>query len=265
MSDVRLIHGDALDVLPTLEAGSVDAVVTDPPYSSGGMFRADRVNQTTDEKYTFHEHRGKRTNFSGDNMDQRAWAEWCRGWMKSCRLALKDGGYLLVFTDWRQMPTLTDVIQHAGFVWRGVLVWDKTEAAKGPHTGYFGYQAEFIVWATNGGVPRRPNLESGGEGRMPGVYRRAVSAGDKHHQTGKPTDVMRWLTMCCPRDGTVLDPFMGSGTTGVACVQRGRRFIGIEIDEPYYRIAERRIRETEAEGAAPLYQNVIEDAGESPP
>jgi len=243
----RVIHGDCLDVLPTLASGSVDAVITDPPYSSGGMFRADRVNQTTDEKYTVHQHQGKRPNFSGDNMDQRAWANWCRNWLKACRLASKDGGHLCVFTDWRQLPTLTDVVQHAGWVWRGVLVWDKTEGAKGPHTGYFGYQAEFIVWATNGGVPRRPSLENGGEGRMPGVYRRAVSAADKFHQTGKPTDVMRWLALCCPPGGVILDPFAGSGTTGVACVQTGRRFIGVETDPPYVEIARRRIAAAQSE------------------
>ena len=241
IGNATLYNADCLDVLRTLPAASVDAVVTDPPYSSGGMFRADRVNFTTDEKYTVHQHQGKRPNFSGDNMDQRAWANWCKGWLAAARLVSKVGGHLCCFTDWRQLPTLTDVVQHAGWVWRGVLVWDKTQAAKGPHTGYFGYQAEFIVWATNGPVLRRPNLENGGEGRMPGVYRRAVSQADKFHQTGKPTDVKRWLARCCPPGGVCLDPFMGSGTTGVACIQTVRKFIGIELDPGYFAIAVQRM------------------------
>jgi site-specific DNA-methyltransferase (adenine-specific) len=294
--DIRLFNGDCLNVLPTIAAGSVDAVVTDPPYSSGGMFRSDRVNGTTGEKYVHSENwNAKRPDFSGDNMDQRAWASWCKEWMTAARLVSKPGGYLCCFTDWRQLPTLTDVVQHAGWVWRGVLVWDKTEAAKGPHTGYFGYQAEFIVWATNGPVPRRPNLQNGGEGRMPGVYRRAVSQADKFHQTGKPTDVMHWLVKCAPTApfqcercggmgrhepglfageiahgspcascdgagslgdaGVVLDPFMGSGTTGVACVQTGRKFIGVELDPGYFAIAQKRI--AAARDAHPLFAEAL--------
>lgn len=255
MSDaVRLIHGDCLGVLRTLESGSVDAVITDPPYSSGGMFRADRVNRTTDEKYTVAAHQGKRPNFSGDNMDQRSWANWCKEWLAESRRVAREGGYLCCFTDWRQLPTLTDVLQHAGWIWRGILAWDKTDAAKGPHTGYFAYQCEFIVWATNGPCQHRPAIHEGGQGRMPGCYRECVRQSDKHHQTGKPTKVMRWLTMCVPTGGVALDPFMGSGTTGVACVQTGRRFIGIEIDKGYYDIAAKRI--AEAQNAHPLFAEV---------
>jgi site-specific DNA-methyltransferase (adenine-specific) len=233
--------GDALDRLPRLPAGSIDAIITDPPYSSGGMFRADRVNFTTDEKYTRSDWQGKRPDFHGDNMDARSWKNFTRRWMRQALRAGKDGAHLLCFTDWRQLPTLTDVIQWAGWVWRGVLVWDKTEGAKGPHTGYFGYQAEFIAWGTKGQVLRRPNLEEGGEGRMPGVYRRAVSAADKHHQTGKPTDVMRWLVRCCPPGGVVVDPFAGSGTTLVAAVQTGRRAIGFELSAEYAELARKRV------------------------
>lgn len=240
-----MILGDALIELPKLETASVDAVVTDPPYSSGGMFRADRTNFTTDQKYTVSEYQGKRQNFSGDNMDQRAWLGWSMEWLREARRVTKDGGYLCVFTDWRQLPTLTDAIQWTGWIWRGVLAWDKTEAAKGPHTGYFSYQCEFIAWATNGQVQAKPSLAEGGEGRMPGCYRRAVSQSDKFHQTGKPTDVMRWLVRCAPPHGTVLDPFAGSGTTGVACYHEGREFIGIELDPHWHAVADKRVREIE--------------------
>jgi site-specific DNA-methyltransferase (adenine-specific) len=243
MTDWTLHLGDCLDVLPTLPDGSVDAVITDPPYSSGGMFRGDRVNGTTDEKYTHEEHRGKRPNYSGDNMDQRAWALFGRLWMAEARRATREGGYLCCFTDWRQLPTLTDVVQHAGWVWRGVLIWDKTEAAKAPHLGYFGYQCEFIVWATNGPCLQRPALAEGGEGRMPGCFRRAVSRADKFHQAGKPTDVMAWLVRCCPPGGVVLDPFCGSATTGVACIQSGRRFVGVESNPDYHPVARNRLEE----------------------
>lgn len=239
----QLHLGDALAVMPTLAEGSIDAVITDPPYSSGGMYRADRTNDTTDDKYTNKENRGNRPNFTGDNMDQRAWESWCGRWLTEAWRVTKYNGYLCCFTDWRQLPTLTDIVQHSRWVWRGILAWDKTEAAKGPHTGYFAYQCEFVVWATKGPCLKRPNLEEGGEGRMPGCYRRAVAQSDKHHQTGKPTDVMRWLTMCVPPGGVCLDPFMGLGTTLKAAVQMGRRGIGVELSPEYFQIARRRVED----------------------
>ena len=246
MIDLR--QGDCLEMLTALDAGAFDAVVTDPPYSSGGLFRSDRAAGTTDDKYTVAEHRGNRPNFSGDNMDQRAWTSWCHRWLSECRRLMRPGGYLCCFTDWRQLPALSDAVQHAGWVWRGILAWDKTEAAKAPHLGYFGYQCEFVVWATNGPCERKPTLAEGGEGRMPGCFRKAVSAADKHHQTGKPTDVMRWLVRCAPPGGLVLDPFAGSGTTAVACALEGRSCVGIEREAAYHDIALRRIEEARRDG-----------------
>lgn len=245
MNPWTLHEGDCLELLPTLGAGGFDAVVTDPPYSSGGLFRSDRANFTTDEKYTVSEHAGRLPNFSGDNMDQRSWQSWCYRWMAECRRLLRPGGYFLCFSDWRQLPALTDAVQWAGLVWRGVLVWDKTEAAKAPHTGYFGYQCEYIVWASNGPLERKATLADGGEGRMPGCFRKAVNARDKLHQTGKPTDVLRWLVRCCPPGGVVLDPFAGSGTTAEAALREGRRAVLVEREAAYCDIIRRRMAEVE--------------------
>jgi site-specific DNA-methyltransferase (adenine-specific) len=238
---VTLYLGDSLELLEDMDPLRAGAVITDPPYSSGGMFRGDRTNGTTDEKYTRSTFQGKRPDFSGDNMDQRSWASWCHRWLSECRRHTRPSGYLCCFTDWRQLPTLTDVIQHAGWVWRGVNVWDKTEAAKGPHTGYFAYQCEFVPWATNGPCVRRPTLAEGGDGKLFGCHRRAVSQADKHHQTGKMPSVMRWLVKCCPRGDLVLDPFAGSGTTLVAAVLSGRSAVGVELAEDYCAVAARRL------------------------
>ena len=120
--------------------------------------------------------------------------------------------------------------------WRGIVVWDKTEAARPPGPAYFRHQCEYILWGTKG-VTR---AEYAG-GPWNGVFRLGVSQNDKHHITGKPTGLMRQLVQVCPEGGTVLDPFMGSGTTGVACRLEGREFIGIELDATCYDIAERRI------------------------
>jgi site-specific DNA-methyltransferase (adenine-specific) len=232
---ITLYHGDCLTVLPCLSESIADAVITDPPYSSGGLFHGDRT-ASTDSKYTQSEHQGRRPDFVGDNRDQRSWRYWCHLWMAGCLRVTKPAGYLLTFSDWRQLPTATDALQAAGWIWRGVIGWDKTEAARSPHTGYFRHQCEYVAWGTKGASKRRD-----GNGPWPGCYRVPVRQADKHHQTGKPTDLMRSLVRCVPQGGLVLDAFAGSGTTLVAATMEGRKAIGIEIDEGFCELAARRL------------------------
>lgn len=80
--------------------------------------------------------------FSGDNRDQRSWCFWMTQWLALCQVRVKPGGYVMIFTDGRQLPMLTDAFQAGGFIWRGVIPWDKTESARAPHTGYFRHQCE---------------------------------------------------------------------------------------------------------------------------
>ena len=70
---------------------------------------------------------------------------------------------------------------------------------------------------------------------------KSVSSKDKHHQTEKPVELLEKLIAICPQNGIVIDPFMGSGSTGVACVKTGRKFIGMELDPGYFETAKQRI------------------------
>jgi site-specific DNA-methyltransferase (adenine-specific) len=79
---------------------------------------------------------------------------------------------------------------------------------------------------------------------LPGVFRAAVLSEGKQHIAGKPVAVMDEIVRICPAGGTILDPFMGSGTTGIAALKRGRRFVGIEIEPSYFDVACRRIEST---------------------
>src|SRR5437762_2971862 len=100
-----VIHqGEALAWLATLPTGSVDAVITDPPYSSGGMMRSDRAGTSTREKYTDGKRHSPYADFSGDNRSQRGWAYWMALWLSEAFRATKPGGVLLMFCDWRQLP-----------------------------------------------------------------------------------------------------------------------------------------------------------------
>lgn len=230
-----LYGGDAvLRVLETLPSQSVDAVITDPPYSSGGMFRSDRAADPTMKYVPSKEVVNFHPTFSGDNRDQRTFAYWCALWLAECLRIAKPGAPICMFSDWRQLPTISDVMQIAGWVWRGVVVWDKTAGIR-PNAGKFRQQAEFVLWGSSGPMPMDLHAPC-----LNGVFTHPPFR-DKEHIAGKPYKLMRDLMQICPPGGTVLDPFMGSGTTGMAAINEGRSFVGIEIDPHYQRNARERI------------------------
>jgi len=145
-----IIQGEALRILQTLPDASVDAVIT-PPYSSGGFSRDDKSKSTT-EKYQQNGTQRQYPDFQGDSRDQRSYLVWCSMWIEECTRILKPGGYFLAFTDWRQLPIMTDAVQCGGIIWRGLVVWDKGRGSRAPHKGYFRHQAEYVVWGTKGPV-----------------------------------------------------------------------------------------------------------------
>lgn len=229
-----LYRGESLEVLQALVPGSVDAVITDPPYSSGGAFRGDRaVDTKTKYLSSGSGNIEKTTDFGGDNRDQRSFHFWSTLWSSAALRASKPGAPALFFTDWRQLPVSTDYLQSGGWVWRGVVPWAKKTAR--PQMGRFSAQCEYVVWGSAGPMP----IERG-VGCLPGFYEFAYPS-DREHITQKPVDLMAAMVEICPAGGLVLDPFMGSGTTGVAAVQMGRHFIGCEQSSEYFDVACRRI------------------------
>lgn len=241
-----LHRGDALLVLPTLEPASFDAIIADPPYSSGGQYRGDRAASTR-SKYVQTSSKHTLADFTGDNRDQRSFLAWSTLWMTHARVAAKPGAIVAVFTDWRQLPITTDAVQAAGWVWRGVGAWVKKTAR--PTAGRYRQQAEFVVWGTNG---PRPLAGRFGAGAWTADTPRAQS---RIHQTQKPEAVMRGLLEILEPGSAVLDPFVGSGTTGAVALAMGLDFTGIELDDHYHAVATQRL-----EAAAPSAATM----GESP-
>lgn len=229
-----LYGGDALAVLAELPTASVDAVITDPPYSSGGAYRGDRMGDPTQKYVPTKEVINFHPTFTGDNRDQRSYGYWCALWLSECLRVAKPGAPICMFTDWRQLPTTTDAIQAGGWVWRGIVVWDKTPGIR-PTSGRFRQQAEFVVWGSNGPMPVDYVSAC-----LNGVFTHPPFRG-KEHIAGKPLGLMRNIVRICPKGGTVLDLFMGSGTTGVAALHEGRSFIGAELNDHDQRIAQERI------------------------
>lgn len=225
---VTIYHGDCLDVLPSLSG--IGAVVTDPPYSSGGAFRSDRTKSTV-EKYVQGGTQTYRPEFAGDNRDQRAFLLWCQFWMSAARVACEPGAPCAVFTDWRQLPTTTDAVQIAGWVWRNVGTWWKPGCRM--QKGRFSSSAEYVVYGSNGPVNH-------GVGNPQNVCRVPIE-NDKSHIAQKPLAVMNWVFKLVPEGATVLDPFMGSGSTLRAAKDAGCPAIGIECDERYCELAASRL------------------------
>ena len=231
-----LYGGDALAMLASLPAASVDAVITDPPYSSGGMVRGDRM-QDVHTKYV---QTGSESHalaaFSGDNRDSHGYWFWCSIWLAELMRIVQPGGVCALFTDWRQLAVTIGGIQSGGWVYRGVVPWYKTNAR--PTQSRWANACEYVVWGTNG--PRA--LDHLGNYALPGFFQATAPTLDqREHITQKPLSVMRELVKIAPKGGTVLDPFMGTGTTGIAAVIEGRDFIGAELTEHYQRVARERI------------------------
>ena len=212
--DVRLFRGDCLEVMRTLPAGCVDAVVTDPPYGIG--FDYGDAHDDTPEAY------------------------------KAMMLAFVGEAQRLVNGG-------------AVFVWQAMLTADKWHEWFPSGYRIFAACKSFVQWRpVSVQYSWDPVIFWGKQPGVPSVYRK-----DYHEQRLAPFGAFREkVGHPCPRPieqvvtvvelasipgATVLDPFMGSGTTGVACVRTGRRFIGIESHEPYFRIAERRIAEAQAQ------------------
>lgn len=119
-----IYHGDALAVLPQLEPASVDVVIADPPYSSGGRTAAERTRLTS-EKYRQSNAKSLLPEFLGDMRDQHAHGYWCSLWLGAALRLTRPGGVCFVWSDWRQLAATSDALQAGGWTWRGVVVWKK--------------------------------------------------------------------------------------------------------------------------------------------
>lgn len=233
-----LHFGDALEVMHTLPTESFSAVVTDPPYSSGTRREASKglrksMNRTTaDEDW-----------FTTDSLTTNGFTWLLREAAVQWTRLLVPGGHALIFIDWRMVAPLSAAIESADLRHIGLLVWDKTHFGMGR---YFRNQHELILHFTKGKSlpPQRRDV---------GNVLSCKPVRNGMHPTEKPVDLLRRLiSVVTPPGEAVLDPFMGSGSTGVAALLERRDFVGIERDSAYLEIAEGRLRQADAREALAL-------------
>jgi DNA modification methylase len=211
----RIINGDCLEVLRSMESGSVDLVVTDPPYG---------INTKSDGN-------GKLSPW-GDLTNA---AFWYAAWIAECRRVLKPTGALWSCLNWRSLVTFQKAACDLGWPIESLLVWDKQWIGPGGPKGLRPSYELVALWAMpEFGIPNRGLAD---------VQRFKWSAHKPNgHPAEKPRDLMAFLIEHSTQPGAlIVDPFTGSGTTGEAAVQLGRRFIGIEQDEKWHSIASARV------------------------
>ena len=231
IGDCRLILGDCLEVMPLL--GKVDHVISDPPF--------EQVMHDLHQKAVFRRKDGgaSRKHFAFSGIDEmrpaliKAIGEQCNGWFLAFCTA--EG-----VAAWR-----AEIVKQATSKFKTTCIWVKPDCApkfngQGPAVGY---EPFVTVWSGNG-------FAKWNAGGKRGVYKHNVNPPDRHgfHPTEKPWRLFcEILTDFTNAGQTILDPFMGSGTTLVACAKMGRKGIGIELDPDYFEIACNRVREAYAQ------------------
>lgn len=213
----NLILGDCIEKLKDVPTGSVDAVITDPPYFLGLT------------------HNGKKGEFGDLTIAKPFWNEFYRE-MK--RVLKPDTGCFYQFCDWRGYAFFYPLIEREIGI-KNCIVWDK---ASGPGN-FYTYSHEFILFNTNDNKWRCKQKGSTGVLKIAGFSGGArATNGEKVHPTQKPVEIVERLLLDSTNENDlILDPFMGSGTTGVVALRNNRRFIGMELSEKYFEIAVKRI------------------------
>ena len=257
-SDYTLYHADCLELLPLLN-DMFDMVFADPPYflSNGGISvqsgKIVSVNKgewdkgvPTDEMNAF-------------NMK----------WISLCRELLKDNGTIWVSGTYHNIFSVANALSQLGFKILNVITWAKTNPPPNISCRYFTYSTEFIIWARKmAKVPHYYNYELmkaiNGDKQMTDVWRLpAIAPWEKtcgKHPTQKPLSLMSRIILASTKKGElVLDPFCGSGTTGIAANLLGRRFVGIEREKEYVGISRMRREEIDNQQTADHFRLRIKD------
>ncbi|HEY1073633.1 site-specific DNA-methyltransferase [Brevundimonas sp.] len=252
MSELKtdvILRGDCIEVLKGLPDKSVDMVFADPPYNlqlGGDLLRPDnsKVDAVDDD---------------WDKFDSfAAYDAFTRAWLSECRRVLKDEGSLWVIGSYHNIFRLGAAMQDLGFWVLNDIIWRKSNPMPNFKGTRFTNAHETLIWAAKSREQKRYTfnydaLKAFNEDTQmrsdwtlalcTGGERLKDENGDKAHPTQKPEALLHRVLLSASRVGDViLDPFFGTGTTGAAAKRLGRHFVGIERDETYARLAEKRIK-----------------------
>ena len=218
---VEVYCGDMLAILPTLDG--IDHIISDPPYEDELHSAIGRIRRTDGREMI------QDLGFAGVNSSRSAIATAC---------VAASSGWLILFTLAEGVRAWRDDIQAAGGKWDTCLAWVKPDARPrfNGQGAARGFENAVTAWCGKG-------YRSWNSGGKRGIYTHLVIYQRQgEHPTEKPVPLMEELVLDFTKPGqTICDPFMGSGTTGVAAVKCGRRFIGVEMNDRWFDLSCRRI------------------------
>ena len=220
MSSCKLLKGDCLSVMKDLYDESIDLIVTDPPYLI---------------KYKTNHRKDKNHDFCSeiDNDDNY---DLISNFFHESYRVLKNNSAMYCFCSPKTIDYFLQCARSSGFNIKNQIVWVKNNWTAGDLQAQFGQQYEIILLLNKG------RKKFNGK-RLTDVWEfPRVSGKEQLHQNQKPVNLlMQCIEKHSNENDVVLDCFMGSGSTGVACLNTNRNFIGIELDENYFNIAKERI------------------------
>ncbi len=242
--DFTLIKGDSFSAMPDFDF-KFDMIFADPPYflSNGGIsLQSGKVVCVDKGEWD----KGK----TPEEM-----REWNMKWLGMCREKLKENGSIWISGTYHNIFSVADCLTQLGYRILNVITWQKTNPPVNISCRFFTYSTEFVIWARkskkvahkfNYDVMKRLNdgKQMTDVWRLPAIGRWEKSCGK--HPTQKPLALLTRIILACTDEGDwVMDPFSGSGTTGIAANLCGRRFCGIEREEEFCRMAKARREEIE--------------------
>jgi modification methylase len=248
----RILPGDCIDLMAKLPAGSVDMVFADPPYNlqlEGTLHRpnhskVDGVEESWDRFADF-----------------ASYDRFTDAWLAGARRLLKPDGTLWVIGSYHNIFRVGARLQDLGYWILNDVVWRKTNPMPNFRGRRFTNAHETMIWCARDRESRyrfnyeamkalNDDLQMRSDWLLPicsGGERLKDASGKKAHPTQKPEALLHRVILAATQPGDlVLDPFFGTGTTGVVAKRLGRRFIGLERDKSYIVQAEKRLRATPA-------------------
>ncbi|NCO03199.1 MAG: site-specific DNA-methyltransferase [Alphaproteobacteria bacterium] len=243
-----ITKGDSIEVLQNTPKGSIDMIFADPPYNLqlGGDLH--RPNNT-------------KVDACDDHWDQfdsyAAYDEFTRGWLSAARNALKDDGSIWVIGSYHNIFRMGAILQDLGFWILNDVIWRKTNPMPNFRGKRFTNAHETMIWAAKSEKSKytfnydsmkflNEDLQMRSDWFIPlctGGERLKDENGDKAHPTQKPEALLHRVILASTKPGDlVLDPFFGTGTTGAVAKKLGRDYIGIEREDEYIKVAEKRLK-----------------------
>ena len=261
IDNFKIIHGDCMNIIGNFPDKSFNAIFADPPYflSNGGISV----------------HSGKAVCVDKGEWDKGGTPEhiylFNRQWLSLCREKLTDNGSIWISGTYHNIFSVANCLTELGYKILNVITWQKSDPPPNLSCRYFNFSTEYIIWARKSAkVPHVFNYEvmkqMNGEKQMTDVWKiPAVGSWEKHygkHPTQKPLRLLYRIILACTNKGdTILDPFAGSCTTGIAANLLGRNFVGIEQEQEFVELGKRRKQEIDDPISA---QKILKKMRENP-